>query len=190
MPLYSPAMIDVQKRGLWNRALVMLAIAGVSACSLLRPKPAPPTPPPAPPPKVDTVIVTREVPPPLPDGAPLQLCLSTGYSLNIRVAANGDTLVGERRVPLRELTGLVIEGAYARTKPWFQKGDQIRFDRRMYRKVEPVASLNCEDLKQVGENDGVPLFADLMVLSPIETIYVPIAPGQFQPYKTTLPRRR
>ena len=44
-------------------------------------------------------------------------------------------------------------------------------------------------LKQVGENDGVPLFADLMVLTPIETIFVPVAPGRFQTYRTTLPRR-
>ena len=119
----------------------------------------------------------------------MELCLSSGYPLKIHLTANGDTLIGERRVPIKELTGLVIEGAYARHKAWFQKGEQIRFDRRMYKRMEPVTSLKCEDLKQVGENDGVPLFADLMVLSPIETIYLPVSPGQFQPYKTTLPRR-
>lgn len=135
------------------------------------------------------MIVTREVAPPVPDGTAVELCLSTGHGLTVHLAANGDTLIGDRRVPIRELTGLVIEGAYARNKPWFQKSEQIRFDRRMYSKVDLPAGLKCEDLKQVGENDGVPIFADLMVLSPIETIYVPIAPGQFQPYRTALPRR-
>jgi len=41
----------------------------------------------------------------------------------------------------------------------------------------------------VGEHNGIPLFADIMVLSPIETIYVPVSPGRFQPYRTTLPKR-
>jgi hypothetical protein len=177
------------RTGFWKRALALLAIGLATSCSMLRPKPLPP--PPAPPPeiRVDTVIVTREVPPPLPDGTAVQLCLATGFPLTIRIAANGDTLIGERRVPIRELTGLVIEGVYASQKVWFQKNEQIRFDRRMYRKVEMPAGLKCEDLKKVGENDGVPLFADLMVLSPIETLYVPVGPGQFQPYRTTLPRR-
>ncbi|MEX2284447.1 MAG: hypothetical protein WEE89_18300 [Gemmatimonadota bacterium] len=184
-------MSDLQARdGFSLRWLLLLAAMGIMSCSVLRPRPAPPppTPPPAPS-RVDTVIVTREVPPPLPDGTEVELCLATGYGLKVRLAANGDTLIGDRRVPTRALTGLVIEGSYARSKSWFQKGEQIRFDRRMYRKVDLPAGLKCEDLKQVGENDGVPLFADLMVLSPIETIYVPIAPGQFQPYRTTLPRR-
>jgi hypothetical protein len=172
------------------RCVALVAAAALAACSVLRPKPAPTLePPPPPPPRVDTVIVTKEVHPPLPDGTPTELCLSSGYPLIIHLAANGDTLIGERRIPKKELTGLVIEGTYARHKAWFQKGEQIRFDRRMYKRMEPLTSLKCEDLKQVGENDGVPLFADLMVLSPIETIYVPISPGQFQPYKTTLPRR-
>jgi hypothetical protein len=45
-------------------------------------------------------------------------------------------------------------------------------------------------LKEVGEFEGVPLFAMLDAASPIETVYVPIRPGLFQSYRTTLPRRR
>jgi hypothetical protein len=171
----------------WFAALILCAASG---CNWIRPKPEPPPPaPPPPPPRVDTVIVTREVAPPLPEGTPAELCLSTGFPLNVHIAASGDTLIGERRIPLREVPGLVIEGQYASQKQWFIKGDQIRFDRRLYRKLETVTTPKCEDLKQVGENDGVPLFADLMVLTPIETIFVPIGPGRFQTYRTTLPRR-
>jgi hypothetical protein len=139
--------------------------------------------------RVDTVTVTRQVPAPLPDGTPAELCLASGLALQIIVATNGDTLIGPRRVSLRDLTGLVFEGRYADGQPWFLKSDPIRFERRSYRKVEEPRSLKCEDLKQVGENAGIPLFADLMVLSPMETIYVPVSPGRFQPYRTTLPRR-
>jgi hypothetical protein len=85
--------------------------------------------------------------------------------------------------------GLIFEGRYADGESWFDKADPIRFERRTYRLFEEPRTLKCEDLKQVGENAGVPLFADLMVLSPIETIYVPVSPGRFQPYRTILPRR-
>ncbi|MGH7471344.1 MAG: hypothetical protein ACRENP_25625 [Longimicrobiales bacterium] len=138
---------------------------------------------------MDTIRVTHQVNATLPDGTPAELCLASGLALHILVATNGDTLIGPRRVALRDLEGLVFEGRYAGSQVWFQKADPIRFERRSYRKFEEPRNLKCEDLKQVGENAGIPLFADLMVLSPIETIYVPVSPGSFQPYRTTLPRR-
>src|SRR5688500_13040018 len=106
--LYSVPMTDVRVRsGFVLRCLALSVALALGAGSVFRPKPAPaPEPPPPPPPRVDTVIVTREVPPPLPEGAPVELCLSSGYPLKIHLAANGDTLMGERRVPKKELTGL------------------------------------------------------------------------------------
>jgi hypothetical protein len=48
-------------------------LLGFGPCGRTPPPAAPP-----PPPRVDTVTVTREVPAPLPDGTPAQICLSTG----------------------------------------------------------------------------------------------------------------
>jgi hypothetical protein len=169
-------------------AIVLGMTILLAACSRFARKQA--AAPPAPPPRVDTVTVTKEVPPPLPEGTAADICLSTGYSLQIHVGSAGDTLIGSRRVPLRELQpGIVFEGRYANGQSWFVKAEPIRFERRSYRKLELPLALKCEDLKQIGEHNNVPLFADLMVLSPVETIYVPIAPGRFQPYRTALPRR-
>ena len=54
---------------------------------------------------------------------------------------------------------------------------------------ESVAQVR-EDLKQVGENSGVPLFADFAAPPPLELIFVPIQPGIYQAYRTTITRRR
>jgi hypothetical protein len=173
---------------MWRVFVIVLGTTTLAACNPFARKPEPPAPPP--PPRVDTVTVTKEVPPPLPEGMAADICLSTGYSLQVHVGTSGDTLIGARRVPLSDLRpGIVFEGRYANGQTWFDKAEPIRFERRSYRKLELPLSLKCEDLKSIGEHNGIPLFADLMVLSPIETIYVPVAPGRFQPYRTTLPRR-
>jgi hypothetical protein len=82
---------------------------GPGACGRTSPPAAPP-----PPARVDTVIVTREIPAPLPEGAPAQICLSTGYSLPVRIAADGDTLIGEARVSIKQTRpGFVFESKAA-----------------------------------------------------------------------------
>ena len=171
------------------KAIALLAIATLPALGPCGKQPPAVVPEPLPP-RVDTVIVTKEVIPPLPEGTPDTVCLSTGFPMPVRIAANGDTLIGERRVRLQDIRpGLVFEGAYAAGKPWVDKGE-ITFERRVYRKFGTVNTLECDDLKQIGEQEGVPLFADAGAPSPVETIQVPLMPGRFQAFRTTLPRRR
>jgi hypothetical protein len=141
--------------------------------------------------RVDTVVVTREVAAALPQGTPGKICLSTGFPLAIIVTSTGDTLIGESRLSLRNLpAGVVLEGLYAQGATWLSKGTPITFERRSYRKSGAVVTLQCEDLKQVGTHANVPLFAPLTAPSPLQLFYVPVAPGRFQAYVTTLPPRR
>ena len=161
-------------------------VAGFGPCG----KSAPPAAP-APPPRVDTVLVTKEVAAPLPEGTPAEICLSTGFSLPVLIAASGDTLIGDARVSIKQTRpGFVFEGGYAEGKPWFASGQPITFEKRSYKKDGEPRKLKCEDLKHVGVNSGVPLFADLAAPPPLEVIFTPIHPGLYQAYKTTLPRRR
>jgi hypothetical protein len=184
-----------RETGSAEKGVILRAIYSTIGCALLAGfGPCSKTPPPAapaPPPRVDTVVVTKEVPAPLPDGTPAQICLSTGFSLPVLIAASGDTLIGEGRVSIKQTRpGFVFEGGYSEGKPWFASGQPITFEKRSYKKDGEPKSLKCEDLKQVGDNAGVPLFADLAAPPPLETIFVPIQPGVYQAYKTTLPRRR
>ena len=162
---------------------VVLVGSGFGPCT----RTAPPA---APPPRVDTVVVTREVPPPLPEGSPATICLSSGYPMPVHIAANGDTLIGERRIRLQDIRpGLVFEGTYATGKDWLHKGE-LRFEKRVYKKAAEPAAFKCEDLKDIGELDGVRLFADVAAPSPVETLFVPVRPGIYQAFRTQLPRRR
>jgi hypothetical protein len=181
-------MIDPRSVTAVSRALLWL---GVLLCGC-QPQPAPiPLPPPPAAPRVDTVFITKEVAPPLAAGVATTLCLSTGLPVQVRIAANGDTLIGERRVPLRELRpGIVFEGSYAGTRDWLTRATPITFERNSYRRLGAQVALACEDLKQIGLHDGVPLFAELTAASPLETFYVPVSPGWFQMYQATLPLRR
>jgi hypothetical protein len=47
-------------------------------------------------------------------------------------------------------------------------------------------SLNSANIMQVGEYDGVPLFANTGTTAPYETLYVPVRPGVWQAYQTDL----
>ncbi len=163
-----------------------LLMLGFGPCGGAPPPAAPP-----PPPRVDTVIVTREVPKPLPDGTPASVCLSTGFSLPVLIDAAGDTLIGDARVSIKQTRpGFVFEGGYAAGKSWFVSNQPITFEKRTYNKDREPQKLQCEDLKEVGENLGVPLFADLAAPPPLQVIFVAIQPGLYQAYRTTPPRRR
>jgi len=166
------------------RALGLFLPALLTAgCSNIWPKAATEPPAPPPPPQVDTVIVVREVAPPLPDAREAELCLSTGMAAPIWITPTGDTLVAGRKINIRELgPGITFEGAYAEGRPWFTRAQPIRFERRDYRKSGVEGSLECAGLKQVGIHEGVPLFADLLEVSPVRTIHVPVRPGVFQTY--------
>ncbi|MBI4540425.1 MAG: hypothetical protein HY704_13060 [Gemmatimonadetes bacterium] len=144
---------------------------------------------PAPPP--DTVIVTREVTPPLPTGTPASLCLATGEEVQILVTAQSDTLLGPQRVSVRTLRpAAVFAGTYAQGRDWFTRDEQITFERRRYAKFGEAVSLRCSEIVRVGEHQGVPLFARTDAQRPYNTLYVPVRPGVWQAYQTGVGRTR
>ncbi len=137
---------------------------------------------PAPPP--DTVVVVREVPPPLPDGTPALVCLSTGEELLVRVTAMGDTLVGPGRVPIASLRpGVELAGAYAGETHWHRNGQPLVVEGRTYEPWGAPRRLRCGDIEPVGEHRGVPLFAPGEAGISAGVIYVPVRPGLWQPYR-------
>ena len=139
---------------------------------------------PAPP--ADTVVVEREVAPPMPTGTATNICLATGRSERVWVTASGDTLVGPNRVSISSLGGVVFEGTYADGMDWFTSDENITFQRATYQQSGGEVSLNCTDIMIVGEHNGVNLFADRNADQPYETIYVPVRPGVWQAYQTGL----
>lgn len=140
---------------------------------------------PAPPP--DTVVVTQQVQAPLPEGTATQICLATGESATVYITPQGDTLVGERRVAVSALgPGVAFAGEYAGDEAWFIADEPITFEQREYLRSGGNVSLNCANIRQVGEYMGVPLFADANATAPFQTIYVPVSPGVWQAYQTDL----
>lgn len=137
---------------------------------------------PAPPP--DTVVVVREAEPEVPEGTSEALCLATGESVDIRVTAVGDTLVGPPWIPVRELpSGLVFAGSYAEGLEWFGAGEPIRSGGGEYVPTGDPTPLNCSEIVRVGEHEGVPLFADRGAEPPFAVLHVPVRPGTWQPYR-------
>ncbi|MEX2526370.1 MAG: hypothetical protein WEA09_01915 [Gemmatimonadota bacterium] len=139
----------------------------------------------------DTVVVEREVAPPLPTGTPATMCLATGENVNVLITAQGDTLVGPQRVSVRQLRpGVVFAGAYAEGRPWFVADEAIPFEDRNYSKSGGEVRLDCANIMRVGEHMGVGLFADARADRPYETLYVPVRPGVWQAYQAGLQRTR
>ncbi len=144
---------------------------------------------PAPPP--DTVYVTREVAPPLPEGTPASICLATGESVQVHISAQGDTLVGPTRVPIRSLRpGVDFAGQYAAGKAWFTGDEAITFENRRYDKSGEEVRLECGQIMRVGEHMGVPLYVMRNAERPFEMLYVPVRPGVWQGYQAGLRRTR
>ena len=140
---------------------------------------------PAPPP--DTVIVTREVAPPLPQGTPTEICIATGENVTVYLTPQGDTLVGPNRVTISSLgPGVTFAGAYAEGRGWFEADEPFEFDGREYVQSGGEVGLDCTDITQVGTHDGVPLFADVSASSPYETVYVPVRPGVWPGHQADL----
>ena len=137
------------------------------------------------------MTVTREVPPPLPQGNPTTVCLANGQSVDIRISAQGDTLVGPQRAKLSDLRAVLdFKGNYAAGTSWFVGDGAIRMGKRQYHKFGTPMTKRCGDLKIVGANNGVNLFADASASSPFDLLYVPVSPGIFQPYQAQVGRVR
>lgn len=142
-----------------------------------------------PPPPPDTIVVEREVAvePELPEGTPTQICLATGENVTVYITPQGDTLVGPRRVSVSQLgAGVAFAGEYAESRAWFINDDPIEFEEIEYVQSGGDVNLDCANIMQVGEYDGVPLFADVGSERPFETLYVPVRPGVWQAYQTDL----
>src|SRR6266550_2470958 len=103
------------------RSLVLITLQ-LPSCTLLHPTP----PKPVVQVRVDTVIVTKEVVPPLPQGTATAVCLSTGQTIQIAIAPNGDTLIGEKRLRLLDIPGVAIAGTYAGALSWYSNNEPIQ----------------------------------------------------------------
>lgn len=153
---------------------ILLLVAG---CSVLRPTPEVVM-------RVDTVTVVREVPPALPPGDTTEICLSTGVPAQVLVTATGDTLVNGVSVKqVRPI--LTFAGAYLE-----QRTDTVRFERRLYRRAGLLERRSCDELKLVGAQNGIPVFAEVTAPSPLQMILLPVRPGAFQRYTTPVARQR
>lgn len=148
---------------------------------------------PAPPP--DTVTVVEEVEPELPEGEPTQMCLATGEQTTIYLTPQGDTLIGPQRVNVRDLgPGVAFAGEYAEGRDWYTQDEPVIFETEVDEQTHELEyvrsggeiSLDCPDIRRVGEFQGVPLFVDVGEESPYETLYVPVRPGVWQAYQTDL----
>lgn len=137
---------------------------------------------PAPPP--DTVVVVREADAEVPEGTSATLCLATGESVDARVTAAGDTLVGPPWIPIRELPpGLVFAGTYAEGSEWHGAGDPVPFGGGEYVRTGDPSPLDCREIAEVGEHRRVPLFANRGAEPPAAVLYVPVRPGFWQTYR-------
>ncbi len=163
----------------WLRplTLTLTLTLTLSACALLRP--------PQTIVQVDTVTVTKEVPPPLPTGDSAEICLATGMPARVLIASNGDTLIGEARVRLRDVRPVLsFSGTYAREQSWYQVSDTLRFEKRPYRRTGAERARACDELKLVGAYAGVSVFAEVTAPNALPMVFLPVRPGIFQMYTT------
>jgi hypothetical protein len=171
------------------RAILALPLAAFALAACWGGAPEPP--PPEPLVRVDTVVVTREVAPPLGEGRTATICLANGQAVDIRVDPAGDTLVGPRRVRLADLGPAIgFVGNYAGDEAWFLNDQALTFDRRTFRKFGQPEAGDCFAMKIVGDFNGVNLFAETITSAPFRVLYVPVRPGVFQPYQSQVGRVR
>jgi hypothetical protein len=159
---------------------IVLAAALLASCNYFQR-----TPPPEPEVqiRVDTVTVTQTVEPPLPEGRAAEVCLSNGITAQIHIAENGDTLIGEKRVPIRDLRPAVaFAGSYAQNTDWYRRGDVVKFDRRDYQRAGVERARVCDEMKLVGEYGGVPIFAEVTAPQILPMVIIPVRPGVYQDY--------
>jgi hypothetical protein len=168
-----------------TRALAGTLALALSACTYFqKPEPQIIT-------RTDTVTITKEVAPPLPTGDTASICLSTGMTVQVLVNSTGDTLIGDARVKLSEVRSVLsFAGNYAADKSWYGR-DTLRFETRLYRKFGMEKKRACDELKEVGAYQGVPVFAEVEAPGILPAIVLPVRPGKFQTYNAaTTPRRR
>lgn len=170
-----------------SRAARFLPLAGLVLAACAAPTPAPQQPAVL----TDTVYVTREVPPPLPEGRTTSICLGNGQNVQVRVTEAGDTLIGPKRIRLLDLgPSIGFVGNYAGGELWFIRDEPITFGSRQYSKFGQPEVRDCGSMKIVGDIRGVNLFAEADASEPFRALYVPVRAGVFQPYRTEVGRVR
>ncbi len=139
---------------------------------------------PLPAPRPDTVRITREVAPALPQGVASTVCLATGENAQVLVTAQGDTLTGPARASISTLRpNVVFAGTYAQGRSWYTGDEAVTYERVSYNKSGGEIRLDCAQIARVGEHMGVPLFTMRNEDRPFKTLYVPVRPGVWQAYQ-------
>lgn len=141
--------------------------------------------------QVDTVVITREVAPPIPEGRATTVCLASGQNVEVHVSPAGDTLVGPQRVRLSDLGPTIgFVGSYASGESWFSQDRPLTLERRAFSKFGQPESRDCRGMKIVSDFNGVNIFADVAASEPFNVLYVPVRPGVFQSYQAQVGRVR
>lgn len=127
---------------------------------------------------------------------PFELCLLLDDELRevrgLVRPATGDTLVevnGQRR-PFREVYPTTTQG-YAAESPWFADASELRIAGVQYLRFGLPTVVRPQDVRRVGEHQGVSLFARIDESSSTPTLYLPTRPGcEVQPYRPAPEVRR
>jgi hypothetical protein len=138
-----------------------------------------------PPPPPDTVLIaTNGAAPPVAEGEPATMCLSTGQNVELRITERGDTLIGPDRVPISTLRPVVaFAGSYAAGAFWFESGRVVVFEGADYGKSDDPFPIDCGQILRVGLYEGVPVFAVVTAERPLVMIFIPVRPGWWQRYE-------
>jgi hypothetical protein len=137
---------------------------------------------PAPPP--DTVIVQAQVEPGPPPGEDVEICLSTGQNISVRVTAAADTLVGSSFASLAALRpALTFSGAYAGSAFWYEGNAVVTFEGADFGKTFDTFPMDCNQIARVGVHNGVPVFADRIAERPLVILFIPVSPGVWARYE-------
>lgn len=136
-----------------------------------------------PPPPPDTVIVNVAAAAE-PTGEEAALCLSTGQSIPIRLASDGDTLIGPSWISVRAMRpNLVFAGTYAADAFWYRAGQLVEFEGGEFIASPDRFPLECGQVLRVGVFEGVPLFSVVSARRPLNVVFVPVRPGVWHRYE-------
>jgi hypothetical protein len=138
---------------------------------------------PAPPP--DTVIVqAQSTSPGPPPGEDIEICLSTGQNIPLRVTAQGDTLVAPTFAPLEQLRPMMtFAGGYAGGAFWFDGNAVVTFEGADFGQTPERFPIDCNRIARVGVHQGVPVFAAREADRPFVILFIPERPGVWARYE-------
>ena len=139
---------------------------------------------PAPPP--DTVIVRAEatVSSGPPAGEDVEICLSTGQNIPLRITPARDTLIAPTFTPLRALRpAMTFAGGYAGGAFWFEGNAVVTFEGADFGKTTDQFPIDCNQIARVGVHQGIPVFAARSADRPFVILFIPVRPGVWARYE-------